>query len=556
MDDYVYTHFKSNSKQAKDIRDAMRESVKTKKSYKDYTLADLQGKGVRPETNAFNNVLARQMKANHDIAPISFIRQINEKFGIKGILSKHEMEDRGLIEITKKSNEMPKSVLDAMKPGERLYVTRDTADIVRRYRDFANVSSKEHGELLHAVDYVTSKFKRSSTLYYPSFHVRNFIGDMYMGAIDGVTINDYIKIFNKWKNKASSEITVGGVKKPFHEMVELYEKNLGSSGHFIQEIGKGRPTKRISGAIGDWAEKREDFGRFAHFVHAMDEEVKGQLKSGLSPQKAWDKAVDAASFRVNKYKFDYSALTQLEQKYIKRIIPFYTYPRKAISTLAEAAVISPRIPATTAGLINEWGKYAEKNNTEFNPIGMPGWMRDSPVVPFSGGANPLGLDVGSMLPFQGATDWMQNPLSNVNPLIRSVPELTYGSNAFTHEDVKNPLDVILQNFRPLSEQKRLTKGAPGIVKLSNFLGIPVRSVSAGQQDAQIEALKYKAKGEIHKWDEKAQKQGYHVEFSERKYDDKYGGVSVKIYDTENDKLLKEFPYFNDETKAYLKKLLG
>jgi uncharacterized FlaG/YvyC family protein len=187
---------------------------------------------------------------------------------------------------------------------------------------------------------------------------------------------------------------------------------------------------------------------------------------------------------------------------------------------------------------------------------MPGWMRDSPLVPFSKGANPLGLDVGALLPMQGATGWMQNPLSNVNPIFRSVAELTYGKNAFTHEDVKNPIDVLYQNFRPFNEKNKITKDSPGIVKLSNFLGIPVRSVSAGQQDAQIQALKYKAKGDIAKWDEKAQKQGYHVEFSERKYDDKYGGVSVKIYDTSNDKLVAEFPYFNDETKAYLKKLLG
>jgi len=533
LSDYVYTNLKSNSKSTRELRDAMRKSVKQHGDYRNFTLTDLQAAGAKPETNAFNNLLARQIKANRDIAPIHFARQINEKFGIKGTLSHNEIVRRKLIPVSADSRELPPSLAASLRPGEKMYLTKESHEILKRYRTFAETGSKEHQALLHSVDYVTGKFKRLSTLYYPSFHIRNFIGDMYMGAIDGVGVRDYLKIFNKWNKRASSTISIGGTQHSFSDLVELYERNLSSSGHFLQEIGETPlfKGKRISGRVGDWAEKREDFGRFTHFTHALDEEMKHNLTKYTDPAKAWDKSVQAATYRVNKYKFDYSALTNLEQKYIKRIIPFYTYPRKALSTLAEATLISPRILSNTAHGIINWQQYADKNNPGFDPIGMPGWMRDSPFIPFGGGAAPLGMDVGGLLPMQGATDWMQNPMSNINPLFRGVSDLAYNENPFTHQDVKNPIDVVLQNLRPVNEYKRLTKDAPPVVKISNILGIPIRKATQGQQDAQINSLLFKAKGQVTKLDTRGMEQGYHVYYSERK-----DGIDVRIEDVNTGKV--------------------
>ena len=54
------------------------------------------------------------------------------------------------------------------------------------------------------------------------------------------------------------------------------------------------------------------------------------------------RATDAALWRMNYYKFDYSALMPWEQGMKSLAFPFYTYMRKAAPTLIEQLYTNPR----------------------------------------------------------------------------------------------------------------------------------------------------------------------------------------------------------------------
>jgi len=100
---------------------------------------------------------------------------------------------------------------------------------------------------------------------------------------------------------------------------------------------RGFVEKGLQGAR-KFSEGREDFGRFVHFRGALEQELGAIAKERkLNPgsiqlMKYYDEAAQRAARRVNKWKIDYTALTPVEQNSIRRVVPFYTWIRKATPT--------------------------------------------------------------------------------------------------------------------------------------------------------------------------------------------------------------------------------
>jgi len=86
--------------------------------------------------------------------------------------------------------------------------------------------------------------------------------------------------------------------------------------------GQASPQMRLNRAMGSAVENN---ARLAHFVH--------QLRKGMDPTEA--------SASVRKYLFDYSELTEFEQKYMKRMLPFYTWSRKNVPLMMQEVLENP-----------------------------------------------------------------------------------------------------------------------------------------------------------------------------------------------------------------------
>jgi hypothetical protein len=316
------------------------------------------------------------------------------------------------------------------------------------------------------------------------------------------------------------------------EFLEMYEKNLGSGGFLSSELDNGLLKGRGPGAtVRRASEGREDFGRIVHFYRAMTDEYKAALKTGVGKDEAWREAMESSIARVNKFKFDYSALTKNEMKYMRRGMPFYTYMRKAIPTLTESLMLNPKYLATInraqTGLEDRYGDTL-----------LPDWMRQLGYGKISG---EYGM-AGTILPTQTIKDMFQNPVSNLNPAVQIPFEMNSGQDTFSHRPLQNgggldSLREILGNkWRGTTQVQDLTGYNIGtgtspdsdkttLEKWASFMGLPIKRVGEQEKEQALTEMKYNLRGAIDKISADVEELGYSVYQSDRK-----DGVSLRVKD--------------------------
>ena len=196
---------------------------------------------------------------------------------------------------------------------------------------------KEINKFLTHYDEMTRWFKSWTLSIFPSYHVRNKVGNMWNNHVMGVELKSYkdaLKIQTNLANGTEGfiDIYVSGKRAKerisytkFQELLDkhgvigrgLFTADIETS--LIQEMGKAKwltlsaDNKAI--AIGKKVgENVENNARIANFLH--------HLRKGDTP-------ADAAK-QVQIALFDYADLTNFEQDVMKRIFPFYTWSRKNI----------------------------------------------------------------------------------------------------------------------------------------------------------------------------------------------------------------------------------
>src|SRR6185369_11060828 len=132
-------------------------------------------------------------------------------------------------------------------------------------------------------------------------------------------------------------------------------------------------------------------------------------------------AINASTSRVNKYKFDYGALTRTEQQVMRRGMPFYTYMRKAIPTLADSLYLSPRNLVQTNKAFNS----LTGNDGKFDAHDLPSYLKEAGFMSLMGGSEPTGI-TGSFLPQDVFSNAFENPAANLNPLLKGIFETQTG----------------------------------------------------------------------------------------------------------------------------------
>lgn len=321
-------------------------------------------------------------------------------------------------------------------------------------------------------------WKRHATVVNPGHHARNFVGDMFLNWLDDVKPRSYTKAANiknavrvtdrqqvegtldvvKTRNNPMKKFKAGETSFTANQWENVYNRSGLKAGFYREEVGRG--TARYVQRMRKFAEHREDFARFTHFVDQIDKIAKRDEWHKLKPSEQMDAFIEAAQFEagrhVRRYNFDYGDLTEIEQRYLRRIIPFYTFMRKNIPLQLTMAVMRPgkmaRVPKglraieTMLGTDEEYGRVEEQT---------PQWLRDiaSSGVQIAGGENPLymtgalpiqdlerlqGLATGATeTPFQGAKEISKEFLSSTHPLAKTIAELATGRNSFTGQDISS-----------------------------------------------------------------------------------------------------------------------
>lgn len=336
------------------------------------------------------------------------------------------------------------------------------------------------------LDKIQRLWKISVTLPNPSHHIRNIIGDSYLAWMDGVnSITPYKKSMQILRsqrhryngindignladvgaldkamaktpapgeaivvNKSGLKFTPEQIYIAANRMGILPQANVIEDIVAITEKADAGLLSKTRHSLESFSTAREHFSRLAHFVDRL----------AKSNGKDYRTIFEDAGRRVRKYHPDYLTLTPFEKKYLRRIMPFYSWTRKAIPLVIEGAVMQPGktlvYPKMQEALQSATGIDAPSRSNPFpNSQLFPQWIIDKGVGPIFD--NPA---LGARGSSSGTGDTIVNPSNPTYDLISQFSDPLGGIGSMLTPGIRIPMELL---------QKRETlSGAP--ITSSNF----------------------------------------------------------------------------------------
>lgn len=424
---------------------------------------------------------------------------------------------------------------------EGYYFSDDIAkQLPRVIRDWSIPAWQPSSDLVQLYDRILSMWKSGVTIYRPAHHIRNMVGDIYLGWMDGVNsarpyllatrvqrtmkdaypdLQDVDKLVELglmsrnyatpkpgqilFRNRSGVPFTaeqIGAVahQKGLLEHTRTIEDiiDLGDSGRKsilnAQPFG-GKVQKFARGAS-------EMIGHNARLAHFIDKVAKSRGKDLAD-------IFEQASRRARKWHPTGLDLTPFEKKYLRRIIPFYSWLRKSTPLLAEGLVANP---GKIVGVSKAYDAMQTAAGIETpgrdNPFPVdqmfPQWIRAQGLGPigvpdgvlgaFSNQQPPGYIMAGMGLnPLSELMSQSESPgrtiLSSLTPGIQIPMELLKGEKNFTGEPILGPQAREGALGQYIGEQIPIFSAAQGITGITPFGG-QTRKVEKSGGDARLESL--------------------------------------------------------------------
>ncbi len=278
-------------------------------------------------------------------------------------------------------------------------------------------------------DAVQRMWKTGVTIYSPAHHIRNLNGDIYLGMLDGVVspkpymiatkvlrafptrykdMEDVFNIMDPKLRDVALNAKPGNVvlttKYGDKVTAEQLYRAAESQGLFVRAmhaedlVGDAAPAfgtfgakfqpfgGKVYGAASRVSELRDHWARLAHFADVI-------TKSN-QPLRL---AIEQAGRRVKKFHPDGMDLTGFEQNVLRRVIPFYSWMRKATPLVLEGAIMRPHItmlyPKAMANVQLVTGIESEGPADPFPMDQMfPDWIKEKGIGPVLQPGSGLGRD--------------------------------------------------------------------------------------------------------------------------------------------------------------------
>lgn len=423
---------------------------------------------------------------------------------------------------------------------EGYYFTEDIAkQLPRVVRDWATPGFQGGSGALGLYDRVLSMWKAGVTIYRPGHHIRNMVGDVYLGWMDGVnSVRPYklaaqvqrsmsglyenlmnvdkmveMGVLGKdlrtplpgkilFTNKSGVGFTaeqIGAVahQKGLLEHARTIEDiiDLGSSKKILDVKPFGGKVQRVARGA---SELQSHNTRLAHFI---DKVIKSR---GTDLERIFEEA----SRRARKWHPTGLDMTPFEKKVLRRIIPFYSWLRKSTPLLIEGLVMNPGktvIPSKMYGAIQQAQGIDTPGRQDPFPVDQmfPAWIRQEGVGPiglpgegllakFSNQQPPgytmLGMGLNPLTQMVGQfTDPGRTLMTGLTPAIQVPIELATGKKLFTGEPITGP------EARPGSFKQYVGEQLPIFGSLQNVLGFTpfgseTKATAKSDGQSRIEAL--------------------------------------------------------------------
>lgn len=303
------------------------------------------------------------------------------------------------------------------------YFSRDIANqIPRVVKDWTSRMTTADPLLRH-YDRLLSMWKSGVTIYRPAHHIRNLIGDAYLGWMDNVrSIRPYtlaarvqrtLKGMYPTLADVDQLVKLGVMGKQYGtpapgsilfrnrsgvgftaEQIAAVAQQAGLLEHArtiedIIDLGETSKFKPFGGkvqAIGRSASELISHNtRLAHFIDKV------MKSSGTDLPKIFESAVQ----RARKWHPTGLDLTDFERKFLRRVMPFYSWIRKSTPLLLEGMVMNP---GKTLAVPKAYNSIQQAQGMQTNGIAdpfpvdqmFPEWLRSEGLGPLSGPPGWLG----------------------------------------------------------------------------------------------------------------------------------------------------------------------
>lgn len=397
---------------------------------------------------------------------------------------------------------------------EGYYFTNDIAkQLPRVVKDWSIEVWHPKSKFIQHYDRVLSMWKSGVTIYRPAHHIRNMVGDIYLGWMDGVNflkpyllaakvqrsmrgaytnlsdVDRLVEIgaLNRnyktpepnqvlFRNRSGIGFTAEQVAAVAHQKGLLEHArtlediiDLGESGKFKPFGGKVQAVAR--GA----SELQNHNARLAHFI---DKVIKSH---GSNLQNIFEQA----SRRARKWHPSGLDLTDFERKALRRVIPFYSWLRKSTPLLIEGLVMNPGkavIPAKIHDALQDYQGIDTPGRHDPFPVDQmfPEWLRAQGIGPISApdglmgklsNQDPPGYVMGGLglNPLSDLVAQLETPgksiATSLTPAVQVPTELLTGRKIFTQEPISG------LEARPGAMQQYIGEQIPVYSALQGITGI-------------------------------------------------------------------------------------
>jgi len=378
------------------------------------------------------------------------------------------------------------------------YFGKNAASQANQFVKMLKEISTPNSKAMQNFDKVLSKWKAGVTIYVPSHHIRNMIGDVYFNWLGGVnSARPYTIALNVMRSQrgryegleainqltnpnALRRVIEGKGYTPDGKRVAMTMRNgteVTNDMVYISAFQQGiLPTTRVLEDIPDDAvtgldkfrpfggraqkvahtisEGRDHYVRLAHYIN--------ELKKSSKP---FEQATADAAAVVRKWHPDGMDLTKFERNVVRRILPFYSWTRKAFPLIVESLVATPgkvmAYPKAMYLMQNVMGIDTGPMSDPFPYDQLfPDWIQEKGIGPMFGGpgnytvVNPSEptLDMISQLNHPG-----KMTAGLLNPAIRIPIEGMTGKDTQTGADISiTDPDYIAKQLPGVSHAGRLT----------------------------------------------------------------------------------------------------
>lgn len=274
---------------------------------------------------------------------------------------------RGYVEFAPNATE--KEVRNALFEAgvERTAISKEVADFATSFLGKSKYhldNDKWWAKTIRTLDELHSIYRTAFTQYFPAFHSRNFISNVFMNSMaGGVGLKHYLQAFNRLRGMEAEEslylaslgvLDSGKIREVFEFMQDSRGGIHQSVGDLIARLpgeqgikAAGKQADEVSRGFGHWVENQT---RYAHYL--------AKKEAGFTDAEAADSAI--------KYLFDYQDLTDFEKAVPRRSMLFYTFFRKNLPLMLEQTVKNPRFMML----------YARATGKTNPNIVQPDWLPD------------------------------------------------------------------------------------------------------------------------------------------------------------------------------------